>query len=330
MTMPRSRVREAGFTLVELMVSLVLGALVVLAATAMVVTSRATYRLQDEGTRISESGRAGLELGNRLVRLAGYTNFGQDTTLPPAYTPDAAWVAAPDAYAITGPNMVGANNSAPSGNTVVNSSDSLTIRFYGSGNGTADGTILDCAGSAVAAPALTATSYSERRAYNVLFVGPDVDGEPSLRCLRQKINEDGTTSVDVQTLIRGVEDFQVLYGELIPPPGGDLDLVDPLSIVYRTGIGGSNPVLNWDNVQTVRIAMLIRSATGVLTGPEPTTTTYKLFGADYDAAAGSADPGSTFALAGLSDLERTRVRRVVQTTVFIRNRVASWPSLQRP
>ena len=49
-----SRSREAGVTLVELMIGLVLGAIVVLAATAMLVGSRATYRTQDETTRLAD------------------------------------------------------------------------------------------------------------------------------------------------------------------------------------------------------------------------------------------------------------------------------------
>ena len=319
---------ERGFTLVELMVALVLGALVVLAGTAMVVSSRGTYRTQDETTQLAESARAGLELGNRLVRLAGYTDFGDATVTPPAYTPSATWNGM-DAYALDGPNLVGANNSVPGGGAGYNGSDSLVVRFYGTGTPTGDGNVLDCAGTAVPQPALNYAAYSTSRAFNVLYVGLDTDGEPSLMCRRQTYDATGAPNptLDTQVLIRGVEDFQVLYGEAIapPPPNSDLDTFPPASIVYRTGIGGPNPVGNWANVMTVRIAMLLRTGNGALTAPLPTTTSYPLFGAVYP----SSDTGTTFTLASQSPTDRTRARRIVQTTVFVRNRVAPWPALEQ-
>jgi len=343
-----SSARQKGVTLTELMIALVLGALVVLAATAMVVTSRGTYRTQDETTRLAESARVGLELGNRLVRLAGYTNFGDDPTIPANYVVDSTWTTSPDSYAFNGPNVVGTNNSKPTAGAAINGSDSLTVRFFGSstanstpGANIADGNILDCAGSPVPQPVTTVGAVTTddkvvnrvARAYNVLFVDTDTDGEPALKCQRQAYDAatgaaSGVVS-DTQTLIRGVEDFQVLYGELIPQvaPNDDLDLNAPASIVYRSGIGGPNAVVKWENVRSVRIAMLLRSAVGTLSSPEAATTTYPLFGANYP---GSSDPGTTFSLTALSVADRTRARRVIQTTVFIRNRMGEWPSLQAP
>lgn len=345
-TLLRSRsARQRGVTLTELMIALVLGALVVLAATSMVVTSRGTYRSQDESTRLAESARFGLELSNRLLRLAGYTNFGNPNSgsseTPPAYyAPDTlVWAVTPDSYSLDGPNVVGSNNSKPGGAVGLNGSDSLTIRYFGSNDpvtGLADANVLDCAGTAVPEPKLPAATdiepaYRQARAYNVLFVDADPDGEPALKCRRQTFDAAGVPSGlpgDTQTLIRGVEDFQVLYGEYIPQlaPNEDLDLHPPQSIVYRTGIGGPNPVAKWENVRSVRIAMLLRSATGTRSDPEPTTTTYALFGALYPA--GATDTGTTFSLATLGVPDRTRVRRIVETTVFIRNRMSDWKSVQ--
>ncbi len=320
---------EAGFTLTELMIGLVLGALVVLAATAMVVTSRATYRTQDEATRMSETARFGLELMNRMVRLAGYTDFGDAFSPPPYYSRITTWVNT-DAYSLTGPNLVGANQSTPNGTPVVNGSDTLVVRYFGSGTpGITDGNLLDCGGNATPAPNASFDTYAQSRAYNVLYVDLDTDGEPALKCLRQKYDAGGNPNgLDTpQTLIRGVESFQVLYGEgiyAVGPPPADPDDALPLTIVYRTGIGGSNPVVNWGNVRSVRISMLLRSAVGAQ--PDSGATTYNLFGASYPNA--SNDPGTQFSTSTLSVSERTRIRRVVETTVFVRNRVMPWTNLQ--
>jgi type IV pilus assembly protein PilW len=334
--------RQRGVTLTELMIALVVGALVVLAATAMVVASRGTYRTQDETTRLAESSRFALELGNRMIRLAGYTNFGNPNyndpeSPPPNYVQDTLWAASPDAYSLDGPQIVGANNSKPGGGSGLNGSDSLTIRFFGSNSttGVADGNVLDCAGTAVPEPKANITTANrdqvnrQSRAYNVLFIDTDPDGEPALKCQRQTFTAAGVPSGlpgDTQTLIRGVEDFQVLYGEAIPQPApnDDLDLSPPASIVYRTGIGGPNPVGNWANIRTVRIAMLLRSGTGALPSPELTTTTYNLFGT-YPST--GSDTGTRFSLSSLSVSDRTRARRVVETTVFVRNRMRDWTSV---
>lgn len=338
------RARQRGFTLTELMIALVLGLLVVLAATAMVVTSRGTYRTQDESTRLAENARFALELVNRLVRLTGYTNFGS-STFPAASYQDVdytAWMVAPDAYAFNGPQVVGANDSVPGGGTSVNGSDSLVLRYYGASRydvatgkpgGPADGSILDCAGFPVPQPSDNAAAYSAARNYNVLYVAND-QGEPALWCRRMVFDaatglpQAGPVFQD-QVLIRGVEDFQVLYGELIPQPApnDDLDKFDPAAIVYRTGIGGPNPVTNWNHVRTLRIAMVLRSATGARPEPEATSATYNLFGSVYGA---SSDPGAQLALTSASQPDRTRLRQVVQTTVDLRNHVAPYQSLQQP
>ena len=334
--------RQHGVTLTELMIALVLGALVVLAATSMVVTSRGTYRTQDESTRLAETARLALELNNRLVRLAGYTNFGNPNAnsaeTPPAYyVADTVWPTTLDPYSLDGPNIVGANNSMPSGAVGLNGSDALTIRFFGSNdpaNGLPDGNIFDCGGYPIPEPKVAAAAvnlepaYRQARAYNVLFVDADPDGEPALKCKRLVFDSTGAPAgMDVpQTLVRGVESFQVLFGEYVQKaaPNDDLDLNDPLNIVYRTGIGGPNPVVKWENVRTVRIAMLLRSATGARTDPEPVSNTYQLFGANYP---GAADAGTTFRLTTLSAAEPTSRRRVVETTIFSRNRMYHWNSV---
>lgn len=62
---------QAGLTLVELMISITLGLLVLLAIGSIYVGSRQTYRTQEDNARIQESGRYALEVIGRSVRQAG-------------------------------------------------------------------------------------------------------------------------------------------------------------------------------------------------------------------------------------------------------------------
>ncbi|MBI1904764.1 MAG: PilW family protein [Rhodocyclales bacterium] len=73
-----SRARMCGITLIELMVSMVIGLFMMGAVLYVVEESRVTYRHNDNFGRIQEAGRIGIELMAHDARMAGY--FG---CLPP-------------------------------------------------------------------------------------------------------------------------------------------------------------------------------------------------------------------------------------------------------
>lgn len=73
--------RQAGFGLIELMISLVLGLLVVGAAIAMFLSNRQTYLATESLGRVQESVRAGFELMARDLREAAGNACGNDVTL---------------------------------------------------------------------------------------------------------------------------------------------------------------------------------------------------------------------------------------------------------
>jgi type IV pilus assembly protein PilW len=71
-----SKAGQQGLSLIELMISLALGLLVVLAVTYVFAGSRANYRHQDALSAVQESGRIALEVLTRDVRMAGYPGCG--------------------------------------------------------------------------------------------------------------------------------------------------------------------------------------------------------------------------------------------------------------
>src|SRR5689334_16682729 len=70
--------REAGLTLVELMVSITLGLLVAMAAAALLLSSKSGYTAQDDVTRLQETGRYAIESITRAIRQAAYENWDKD------------------------------------------------------------------------------------------------------------------------------------------------------------------------------------------------------------------------------------------------------------
>src|SRR5262245_11198526 len=71
--------REAGFTLIELMISIVLGLLIIAAALRLYAQGRSTALVNETVARIQEQGRYALSVIEDDVELAGFYGF---TNLP--------------------------------------------------------------------------------------------------------------------------------------------------------------------------------------------------------------------------------------------------------
>ena len=97
--------------------------------------------------------------------------------------------------------------------TVLNTSDTVTFRYYGHDNpdtvtppGTADGSVVDCQGNSVRRDdMLTETLYVAADATN--------NNEPTLFCGSVLVPFTGATTRVQVPLIPGVESLQLLYGE---------------------------------------------------------------------------------------------------------------------
>jgi len=85
MNAPRIRTRRyfSGFTLVELMVALVLGLILTGGVINIYISSKQTYRMQDNQSRLQENGRFALQYLSKDLRMAGYMGCNNLTTLTP-------------------------------------------------------------------------------------------------------------------------------------------------------------------------------------------------------------------------------------------------------
>src|SRR6185295_17642885 len=69
------RGRDAGFTLVELMVALVIGVVVVASALSLYAHGRNVYRVNERVARLQEQGRYALSMIEPDIELAGFYGF---------------------------------------------------------------------------------------------------------------------------------------------------------------------------------------------------------------------------------------------------------------
>ena len=143
-----------------------------------------------------------------------------------------------------------------------------------------------------AAPAIFSNSYGAdaklaKLVSTVYYIGTGASGEPAL--FRRGLNRDtGTIAFEAHELVEGVENMQILYGEVT---GGSTKFVT------------ANNVTDMDNVVAIRVALLMKTV------------------GDLGEVAASADTDTYDLLGETVDPSNDRViRRVVSTTINIRNR----------
>lgn len=296
-----------------------IGLLIVLASTALLLSSRGGYIAGDESGRLDDAGRFALDNIARSIRQAGYESWAPDR--PPLRAADDMT-----------PNILGYDSRSLTTTSVaidtplvkaINGSDILAVRFFGSGQGeNGDGIALNCAGFSKGSPDTQAAAEADR-AWSIYYVAEDATGEPELYC---KYNS--KSGWNAQAIVRGVESFQVLYGldaddDGIPEQYVNattlraLDAALPVSGATAAEIGAEhNRQSRWKKVVAVKVSLLLRGSVPVrMDRPE---VEYHLFGNDY--AASGTDLGTTVREKSIAVKFRNRLRRQFGTTLQLRNR----------
>jgi type IV pilus assembly protein PilW len=175
---PRAATRQAGFTIVEMMIAMTLGLLLVVVIGQVFVTSKESYRTTEDLARLQENARFAVAQVSRAVRMTSFT------TDPLADRGVVFPVGA----------LIGVD-----GTGVV--PDQITVRYQGSGAPAADGSILDCHGNAIKADELAVARF---------YIAAGANGANALFC-----DNTGTTGIVPAQLeiASDVENMQILYGE---------------------------------------------------------------------------------------------------------------------
>lgn len=296
-----------GVTLVELLVSMAIGLVLMVAVSNAYVGSSAAGRTADALARMTEDAQHALSAISREARLASanplqpnrapgskrnpVTNVfpvrGCDVTFNNVQT--AASAAALDCghnASSTGPHAVTFGYEADQFNTIATTGHVPTDCAGGSLLPT-DVVVLPDAG-----PAVTMQMFE---AENRFYVAPSVrNPRPSLYCR-------GTNSSPMP-LVENVEDLQLAYGVAKPAdPKAIAGFLDAWELENEgVALAGKTAAERWALVRAIRICIVMRSEQPL--APD-------LDSARYVNCAGE--------LATPADL---RLRRAFQTTVFIRNR----------
>ena len=267
---------HGGFTLVEVMVGMVISLLLLLAATSMFIAQQRTSTTQGDVAEIHENARAISQLIQREARQAGYTDFLFDKNTFP------------------GDERISATNDDG-----INTSDSLTLRYFGASLPGADpdaaasspsaampdGTVIDCKGDEVNANALTTEVYAVVQA---------PDGTPWLQCTVNGVST---------PMFPNVESLQILMGE-------DTNDDKTIDRYVRPGVADAS------KVRALRISFVLRGKS--TNNPAPSAAVINHFGTGYAVGnvAPAGDAGSIFNLPADG-----RLRKHYAFYVAIRNRL---------
>ena len=322
---------QGGLTLVELLVALVISAVIAIAAISALIVSRQGFTAVDAASQLRDNGRFATEMLQRFGVQAGFNDVIDATTVWPK---DAAGLPLGNPV----PSVGGFNNALLSATdpensftprTGVNSlgfgSDILILRYQAAetfpGSGKSDLSMINCFG--VPNPSSDLPTVPGERLANIISVGIDSNGEPGLRC---KTSNVGTPS---QTLVRGVENFQVLYGvdgvtanteTTVPPIDIATNYLRADQMAVPADPTGEKTNANWRRVRSIKIGMVIRGPIG--SAQSAIAQTYFPLGRAESAAngaAGSALASAADAGTSFTPPADTRLRQVVSFTIHLRN-----------
>lgn len=292
---PRSvRKPEAGFSMIEMVVSVALGLMVTSAVLYTVTGTNASGRKQETQARMYDAGQMTLAQMAEHLRMAGF------------WMPDSE-VASGDVMDANGSPLKGCRGSAFAAPTAdwdslacttggqATGTDTLAMRFQvqpvGRNWDCAGNSVMDSAtvakaqqqvppgGTAWTAPAGTSfADYIDQRFYVRTSGTPT--GNPALYCQSMAPRPGqpaGSTPVAAQLMADNVEHFQVDYAvSPTNPDGAKRNMVfDPRALLGRSTqylkadqldpncVPGSMPANSWCAVNAVRICVLMRSEDNV-------------------------------------------------------------------
>lgn len=295
------RTYSSGFTLIELMISLVLGLLISAAVVQVYIINIRTSTVQQSASEVQDSAIFSLQaiedhirlanLGNPISNIKDTTNHGgivlTAANLGTSNATDAEYLtASADSTGWTGlSNITGVE------------SDQLTIQY----KNITSSSLFDCEGTEVQKDS---SDWVVER-YFVRKATGGADTDLVLACDAGRIDEDGTVTTEFnsdtggEVIIPAVDQFKVLLGTLTDvsnlsylPASTYLDLTDKPSIT------------------TVKLGMIVRSDTPLIDDPESSLP--------------AADKGK-FTILGVEQklkadsVSKIRYRRSYESTIVLRS-----------
>lgn len=330
---PLSRFSNRGVTLIELMVSMTIGLILMVAVIGAYLGASTAARTAEAIGRINEDGQQALALLSQQLRMAG-SNPSQPDRSTVTIGLSARGNTMPlhnsvtNPFAVRGCDLTFTNIGGAASTSALTCAhtaasvgpDSISIAYEAdrfNTVATGSGIPTDCIGNSIGASTFnftrsdeaTAGSVSVYQAENRFYVGTTaVIITPSLYCK-------GNGNANAQPLVENVENLQFRYG-VVNPASVDVTYITVTPTFTTTQVvgyltahevdnngtltGAAGSTDRWNAVKTVRICVVVRSETEIL---------------DSLASARYLDCNDTL----VTNPPDRRMRRAFSTTVVLRN-----------
>ncbi|PKZ67834.1 pilus assembly protein PilW [Moraxella osloensis] len=256
----------SGFTLIELMISLVLGLLISAAVIQVYLTNTKTASTQKSGSELQDASVFGLQQLESHLRLA---NLGNSVTSITDKTVGGGIVISPEniglASSDTSKNLYFTRTGGDSNITGINS-DQLTIQF----KNTTGVKIPDCESADIDPKATVIERYFIRSS--------STTGQGLLlACDAGRVTDTGITGLSANyqsggsEVILGVDQFKILLGIQTDAPS-DAGLMRYLTASEYLALSGTKPPIT-----AVKIGLIVRGSSPVI--GSDVATSFKLLGA---------------------------------------------------
>lgn len=313
-----SRRHQRGLTLIELLVSLVIGLILMIAIVSAYLGSAGASRVAEAQGRMNEDGQAALSILTQQIRMAGNNprqpNYAPDTPSNPVFGAGSFAIRGCDGTftnvttavgiedltcaAAGGPDAIAVAYEADEYNTIKSSTNSATDCL-----GQALASVTTGTANVVVTPSpfvVTTQTVTYALADNRFYVGTSTAvTSPSLFCK-------GSGGATPQPLVENVEDMQFTFGAADVAATSTLTVRGYLTAteIAALATAPADDAERWRKVATVRICVLVRSELPV--APDANS-------AQYIACDGTTELNPP-------DL---RLRRAYSTTVVLRNRMST-------
>ena len=304
---------QLGLSLVELMVSLVLMALVTLATVSLYTATSQSYKTIDSAQELNDNARYAFEVIGQALRIAGYREYMPNNPDTPKIGDIIYPTVCPSSVGFC--PIIGFNNSkittigsvsdfGATNSGGQNFSDTLGVTYTGSSlpssPSSPDGGVVDCQG--VAQPGPTSVTNPTLDLGVSLFWVTTNNGEPELSCISRGNVKLLLVQRSSEPIVRGVETFQVMYG--IDSDGDSL----PNKWV------SAQDVTDWMLVRAVRVGFVLRGRPGSSQGTSAIASQNILYPLGQAFIGSSTEDGLSF-----TPPADGRIRRAYTTTYMLRN-----------
>ena len=224
-----------GFTLIEIMIALLVGAFLLGGIMQIFINSQKTNKMQENLSRLQENGRFAMEFLSRDIRMAGYWDCMAPSTPNNAdvFGTEGGAAATPDSITLRGAFVRTKAAADPCGTTVTQA-------------------------ATVACPqaAVPANFYTDNSSRIIYSISTDANNNKFLRRVTNCNDIPDPTNADI---VEGIENMQILYGI-------ETDLVTSADYTtpnyYVTAVNIPPIILGvsgWQRVLSIRIMLTVRS-----------------------------------------------------------------------